>query len=179
MLHSLEILSASHDQVIGDEHLLPRFWVITDYSREQVVLVLRGTMSLNEIAADLTCEPEWFQPAETPSPAEQEEADIHHGMPGSLMFPSMASSHSRSQGHGHSKRRAASVDSAPRYHVHGGMLRMAKLMGGIGKPVQLAVQKALHYNPDFGLSILARTSSRFANNKLQSLFYVATVSVPE
>lgn len=114
------------------------------------MLVLRGTMSLNEIAADLTCEPEWFQPAETSSPAEQEEADVYHGMPGSLRFPSMASPRPRSQGQGHSKRRAASVDSTPRYHVHGGMLRMARLMGGIGKPVQLAVQKALHSNPDFG-----------------------------
>ncbi|KAG2014040.1 hypothetical protein CC2G_010891 [Coprinopsis cinerea AmutBmut pab1-1] len=128
--------------VIGNEHLMPRFWVLTDYSREQVVLVIRGTMSINEIAADLTCEPEWFQPAETPPPTEDE---IHH-MPGKFAFPTMTSSGSTKR-----RGRAASVDSTPRYHVHGGMLRMAQAMGGIGKPVQLAVMEALHANPDFEL----------------------------
>jgi hypothetical protein len=37
-----------------------------------------------------------------------------------------------------------------KYHVHGGMLKMAKAMGDIGKPVHLAVLEALHHNPDFG-----------------------------
>jgi sn1-specific diacylglycerol lipase len=29
--------------VIGVEHLMPRFWVLTDHSRAQIVLVLRGS----------------------------------------------------------------------------------------------------------------------------------------
>jgi len=37
------------------------------------------------------------------------------------------------------------------YYVHSGMLRMAKAMGEIGKPVQLAVQEALYHNPGFDL----------------------------
>ena len=49
--------------VIGDEARMPRFWVLTDYSRRQIVLVFRGTMTLNEVAVDLTCEPEEFEPA--------------------------------------------------------------------------------------------------------------------
>jgi len=28
--------------IVGTEHLMPRFWVLTDYSRGQIVLVLRG-----------------------------------------------------------------------------------------------------------------------------------------
>ena len=27
-------------QVIGNEHLMPRFWVLTDYDRGEVVLVI-------------------------------------------------------------------------------------------------------------------------------------------
>ncbi|KAK2462270.1 hypothetical protein APHAL10511_005576 [Amanita phalloides] len=99
--------------VIGGEHLMPRFWVLTDYNRGQVVLVLRGTMSLNEIAVDLTCEPELFKPV------------ISHV--------------------------SSDVTNAPTYHVHGGMLRMARAMGDVGKPVQLAVNEALHHNPEFEL----------------------------
>ncbi|KAF7433590.1 hypothetical protein PC9H_005551 [Pleurotus ostreatus] len=115
--------------VIGLEHLMPRFWVLTDHGRSQIVLVLRGTMSLNEIAVDLTCDPEEFEPAitvrlegdETPVPGQY-----------SIPFPSVA-------------------QNRPTYHVHGGMLRMARAMGDIGKPVQLAVQEALYKNPGYEL----------------------------
>ncbi|EEB96845.1 hypothetical protein MPER_03944, partial [Moniliophthora perniciosa FA553] len=60
------------DIKIGREHLMPRFWVLTDHSRGQVVLVLRGTMSLNEIAVDLTCDSEEFEPATTEVDEEME-----------------------------------------------------------------------------------------------------------
>jgi hypothetical protein len=42
--------------------------------------------------------------------------------------------------------------TTPRYHVHGGMLRMARAMGDTGKPVQLAVKNALLHNPGYGTS---------------------------
>ncbi len=35
---------------IGAHEKMPRFWVLTDHARRQVVLLLRGTMSLNELA---------------------------------------------------------------------------------------------------------------------------------
>jgi hypothetical protein len=35
---------------IGAIEKMPRFWVLTDHARRQVVLVFRGTMSLNELA---------------------------------------------------------------------------------------------------------------------------------
>ncbi|RPD62136.1 alpha/beta-hydrolase [Lentinus tigrinus ALCF2SS1-7] len=46
-------------QVSSEDHI-PRFWVLTDHVRREVVLVIRGTMSLNELAVDLTCDPAPF-----------------------------------------------------------------------------------------------------------------------
>ncbi|KAJ7163837.1 hypothetical protein C8R43DRAFT_988885 [Mycena crocata] len=125
---------------IGAEHLMPRFWVLTDHSRAQIVLVLRGTMSLNEIAVDLTCEEEEFEPATTTTPSEEDEDPL----PGHFVFPSAST---RPQIHFPSE----PPPQSPRHHAHGGMLRMARVMGGIGKPVQLAVHEALLHNPNYEL----------------------------
>lgn len=135
--------------VIGNQHLMPRFWVLTDYSREEIVLVLRGTMSLNEIAADLTCDPDWFEPARTPPPSDLDEPAA---IPGFLRFPSKPPS-------------SEYPPRAPgtRYHVHGGMLKLARAMGDIGKPVQVAVKEALYTNPDFGTLPIQRLRIFFDN----------------
>lgn len=90
-------------------------------------------MSLNEIAVDLTCDAETFQPASTPPSTEQDD----HLLPGQFVFPSISE-------------KELTREDEPEYHVHGGMLKMAKLMGDVGKPVQLAVLDALHNNPDYG-----------------------------
>ncbi|KAJ7762731.1 hypothetical protein DFH07DRAFT_402118 [Mycena maculata] len=129
---------------IGAEHLMPRFWVLTDHSRAQIVLVLRGTMSLNEIAVDLTCEDEEFEPATTTPVSEEEETPL----PGQFVFPSASS---RPQVHVHPPEGPSSSPQSPVHHAHGGMLRMARAMGGVGKPVQLAVHEALLHNPDYEL----------------------------
>ena len=96
-----------------------------------------GTMSLNELAVDLTCEPVEFEPASSNS------AD-DHGSDAKVPFPE--------SGWCHSRRRSflSSTTQRSRYHVHGGMLRMARVMGEIGKPVHLAVMDALSRNPDYG-----------------------------
>jgi len=142
--------------VVGIERQMPRFWVLTDHDRHQVVLVLRGalfgellfrprayydfigTMSLNELAVDLTCEPVEFEPASTTC---AEDA-------GDNPFPGGSSRKT-------SRRRLSilssiSLDKHPKYHVHGGMLRMARVMGEIGKPVHLAVMDALTRNAGYG-----------------------------
>ncbi|KAK0490446.1 hypothetical protein IW261DRAFT_1324961 [Armillaria novae-zelandiae] len=119
------------DVVIGQEHLMPRFWVLTDHGRRQVVLVIRGTMSLNEIAVDLTCDPEDFAPSRTIG-SEDDETPI----PGQFTFPT-----------------SPAEPPPPKYQVHSGILRMAKAMGDVGKPVQIAVQEALHRNPGYDLVI--------------------------
>lgn len=88
---------------------------------------------MNEIAADLTCAPEEFEPATT------DYSDMAQSpMPGKFEFPSQIPLSS------------ASSTINVSYHVHSGMLRMARAMGDVGKPVQLAVQTALHHNPDYG-----------------------------
>ena len=142
--------------VVGIERQMPRFWVLTDHDRQQVVLVLRGalfreilsgpvltmsftgTMSLNELAVDLTCEPVEFEPASTTSPEDTGD---------SIPFPG---SSKRTPRRRLSILSTISHDRHPKYHVHGGMLRMARVMGEIGKPVHLAVADALTRNPGYG-----------------------------
>lgn len=93
-------------------------------------------MSLNEIAVDLTCDAETFWPASTPSSTEQDD----HILTSQFAFPSLSEKEVTRE----------ETTGEPEYHVHGGMLKMAKLMGDVGKPVQLAVLDALHNNPDYG-----------------------------
>ncbi|KAG6888627.1 hypothetical protein C0995_006871 [Termitomyces sp. Mi166 len=121
--------------ISGKDYTMPRYWVLTDHGRGQVVLVLRGTMSLNEIAADLTCDAEDFEPAVT---VEEEAPPLF----GQYAFPPMSPREANAS--------STTLGMAPRYHVHSGMLRMARAMGGIGKPVHVAVREALHHNPDYG-----------------------------
>lgn len=91
-------------------------------------------MSLNELAVDLTCEPMEFNPAQTPSPMEEGSP----GMPGYVQFPSSTA------------RSTSSVAESPTYHVHGGMLRMSKVMGGVDKPLHRGVRDALRKHPRYG-----------------------------
>ncbi|KAI6033839.1 hypothetical protein BKA83DRAFT_680871 [Pisolithus microcarpus] len=134
--------------VIGIERQMPRFWVLTDHDRHQVVLVLRGTMSLNELAVDLTCVPVEFIPEWTVSGEDKYHPDTHNSNddkvpsvnPGRPQLPRRPS-----------LRSYPSLDRRPRYLVHGGMLRMARVMGEIGKPVHRAVANALSRNPDYEL----------------------------
>ncbi|KAJ8514896.1 hypothetical protein ONZ45_g7633 [Pleurotus djamor] len=126
--------------VAGIEHLMPRFWVLTDHARKQVVLVFRGTMSLNEIAVDLTCDPEEFEPAQT-RVVKDEDGDEELVVPG--MFPGVPFPQREDK--------EKEKEGPRKYMVHGGMLKMARAMGGKGKPVQLAVGNALMRNWEYDL----------------------------
>ncbi|TFY82574.1 hypothetical protein EWM64_g1438 [Hericium alpestre] len=147
--------------VLSDQEHMPRFWVLTDHARRQIVLVFRGTMSLNEIAVDLTCDPEEFEPASAHDPepdagaeqAEEDEKDGTEGMPGMLPFPQMPSAQSlkATRMRTASFMSIASFTAVSRYQVHGGMLKMARAMGTPGKPVYVAVKEALKKNPGFEL----------------------------
>jgi sn1-specific diacylglycerol lipase len=156
--------------VIGDEARMPRFWVLTDHSRKQIVLVFRGTMTLNEVAVDLTCEPEEFEPASADDDDEGEdyvsdgedddgdeddrEANDSH-IPGSmpseneqaLRVPS-----SRRRLRSASFRSVNSFEEKHRYLVHGGILKMSLSMGGRNRPVFIAVREALSRNQGYGKS---------------------------
>lgn len=141
--------------------MMPRFWVLTDHARKEIVLVLRGTMSLNELAVDLTCDPAEFK-IFSPSKRskihadEQEELDAFDehldSIPGSFPIdlstppPSPHKRRTRTQ----SKASSISFDlERDIYEVHGGMLKMARAMGGVGKPVYLAVRYALKQNDGY------------------------------
>lgn len=61
-------------------------------------------------------------------------------MPGSLPFSPIEST-------------GLDEDASETYAVHGGMLRMARVMGEEGKPVHTAVRDALRKNPRYGKHI--------------------------
>ena len=108
-------------------------------------------MSLNELAVDLTCDPAPFTPAST-SPIdyskgdevdESQSEDIRQ-MPGSLP-------NNWFEGKGLRPSAPVSGSSSKQpYIVHGGMLRMARAMGDIGKPVHRVVGDALRKNLGYG-----------------------------
>ncbi|KAI0301963.1 hypothetical protein B0F90DRAFT_1716647 [Multifurca ochricompacta] len=146
--------------VIGDEARMPRFWVLTDHSRQQIVLVFRGTMTLNEVAVDLTCEPEEFEPACADDDDEEEdyisdgEDDYHSGMPGSMSSGSERTLRvpaPRRRLRSASFRSVTSFEEKHRYLVHGGILKMSLAMGGRGRPVFTAVKEALSRNQGYDL----------------------------
>ncbi|TDL29019.1 alpha/beta-hydrolase [Rickenella mellea] len=113
--------------VVGNEGNLPRYWVLTDHGRRQIVLVFRGTMSLNELAVDLTCEPASFRPACSSSSSRdmtrEDDGEVDGGK----------------------------GETEVEYDVHGGMLLMARAMGEKGKPVHGAVRDALKRNKGYEL----------------------------
>ena len=163
---------------------MPRFWVLTDHVREEVVLVIRGTMSLNELAVDLTCDPTPFtlpktdhspptrpsregpsttgstQPGSQPiEPVYDEQDEELENIPGSFPFPidvSVPFPRSRKtteKSHASSpfprmRVLSESVEDGA-YFVHGGMLRMTRVMGAHGKPVHVAVRDALRRNKGY------------------------------
>jgi sn1-specific diacylglycerol lipase len=155
--------------VIGDESRMPRFWVLTDHSRQQIVLVFRGTMTLNEVAVDLTCEPEEFEPACWNDDDEERvhlqggggdpDRDKESQKQQTLLVPSSqrtirSSSFMSVTSFGEEEKHP--------YLVHGGILKMSLAMGGRGGPVFTAVKEALSRNQGYG----------------EFLFYALTCSAP-
>lgn len=87
-------------------------------------------MSLNEIAVDLTCDAEPFDPASEDGLAP--DTDLYD-MPGYGFFTESEAN-----------------NTTGKYRVHSGMLKMSKVMGGIGRPVHVALKEALKQNPEYG-----------------------------
>jgi sn1-specific diacylglycerol lipase len=108
-------------------------------------------MSLNELAVDLTCIPAEFAPARTPKDLTEQEPEEAQ-MPGYAHFPTQTASRSRPKPNSRGRVKAVQEEKhdGPIYHVHGGMLRMSKLMGGHDKPVHSAVRDALRKHRGYG-----------------------------
>lgn len=142
---------------------MPRFWILTDHARREVVLVIRGTMSLNELAVDLTCDPVDFhvkrsrQSTNAVDADEQAELDAFdeqlESIPGAFPLDlSTPLSPVPSSERAHSRRPTGSStfsENGDIHQVHGGMLKMARVMGGKGKPVYVAVRSALRENEGY------------------------------
>ena len=173
--HARSSLDTKPDAIKGAEPRMPRYWILSDHRRKQVVLVIRGkgitgvsirnhvkhldtgTMSLNDLAVDLTCEPQEI------SLDRGAQADLlgdnlyrdHHSsidiedilgsIPGSYpgFLDNTVSGPSPSASH-------FSVSDND-YQVHGGIHKMAMEMGSIGRPVWLVVNDALRKNPSYDL----------------------------
>ncbi|GBE78954.1 alpha/beta-hydrolase [Sparassis crispa] len=151
--------------LVGIENHMPRFWVLTDHVRCEVVLVIRGTMSLNELAVDLTCEPAPFEleserhRSRSRSRPRTADDNLHgrkqsneemESIPGS--FPMDISIPSPPQRKRPLPQEDDPVNETEAQHlVHGGMLKMARAMGGRRKPVHVAVRDALQRNRGYSL----------------------------
>ncbi|OSX60616.1 hypothetical protein POSPLADRAFT_1148763 [Postia placenta MAD-698-R-SB12] len=122
---------------VGTENLMPRFWVLTDHARREVVLVIRGTMSLNEIAVDLTCDTAPFELYTPKASRAPKRPRAMSSVPVPSVEPAIG---------------PESDDESHTTHlVHGGMLKMARAMGAPGKPVHVAVRDALRRNRGYSL----------------------------
>lgn len=110
-----------------------------------------GTVSLNEIVVDLMAQPKSFYPSQTQDDVDEEQLDA----PVKQEKRFFAKCFSRTKSKEHKQNRPPSP-----YFVHSGMLRMAKSMGNVGKPVHVAVCEALRQNPGFGKTFLVCKNGR-------------------
>lgn len=110
----------------------PRYYIVTDHRQRKVVLVLRGSLSLGDIATDLTCESREFY---FPDPAAREQRQTR------VPFP------------------AQDASTAARSHeeevplVHEGMYETALSVGSPHRPVHRAVGLALEAQPGYNLDV--------------------------
>jgi sn1-specific diacylglycerol lipase len=121
-----------------------------------------GTMSLNELAVDLACEPAEFEPAVTTSVTAEDIIDDKSPLfPGYISINQFRATHESPLDASQPYRRTLRTSfssvrgtSAHKYQVHGGMLRMARAMGDIGRPVYNVVRDALARNEEYGECVI-------------------------
>lgn len=141
----------------------PRFFVITDHPTRSILVCLRGTLSLDDIATDLACEPAPFD--ERVYWDDAEVASAGRGEVQSGVIPGKA---------------RAQVEGSRGYMVHGGMFEVAVAMGGSpSAPVTRAVAKALEKNTDYGKSVLFLSSCYDPTNNVSepSNFYFILIGL--
>ncbi|CAO1618594.1 unnamed protein product [Parajaminaea phylloscopi] len=131
----------------------PRYYIVTDHKAQKVVLVLRGSLSLGDIAADLTCESREFHFPDPDSRGSRKasKTDDVNVVP----FPASEASTSL-----HSSKRqedtsatAMGSDEDIKPLVHEGMYETALAVGSPHAPVHRAVRLALQASPNYALDI--------------------------
>lgn len=142
----------------------PRYYVVTDHPTRRIILVLRGTLSVGDLAADLTCESVRFEHDERvvrereggERGGREESAEQGEGEEDGPAFVQSehlvvsASKKGKSRWcfdvHAHS---CALISTRPS-RQHEGMYVTAKEIGDRGRPVNRAVARALARNPEYG-----------------------------
>lgn len=138
----------------------PRYYVVTDHANKKIILVLRGSLTLGDIAIDLTCESANFQvndgSNDNAAPTVTE-FDDDEGPEPALDFSPEAIKEREEKAIEEAKAKASQPQSRPHerseYIVHEGMYETAKEIGEVGRPVHRAVRKALLSNPGYNIDI--------------------------
>lgn len=140
----------------------PRYYVVTDHGNKKIILVLRGSLSLGDIAIDLTCESANFE-INTTSESNNEQSidtlfvDDEEGPEPAQDFSPEAIKEREAKILSEVKEKQDNQQSRPHkrgeYIVHEGMYETAKEIGEPGRPVHRAVRKALLKNPGYNLDI--------------------------
>lgn len=128
----------------------PRYYIVTDHKARKIILILRGSLTLGDIAADLTCESREFH---FPDPESRPGAKRAEANGGGSSVPFPASNASTSL---HSEKvlgDQGAHDDEPRCIVHEGMYETSLAVGSPGAPVHRAVRKALEASPSYALDI--------------------------
>lgn len=122
-----------------------------------------GTVSLDDLAVDLTCEPKEIElhrnaqtdPPLSPSVGEDPHRDEHSSIGIKDILESIPGSYPGFLDNDTTSELSPSTSQFPidgvSYQVHGGIHKMAMEMGSVGRPVWLVVKDALKRNPSYDL----------------------------
>ncbi|UZJ54585.1 hypothetical protein CBS101457_003905 [Exobasidium rhododendri] len=142
----------------------PRYYVVTDHANKKIILVLRGSLTLGDIAIDLTCESANFEfegDSKTDVQVDSEQAaypaDDEEGPEPAQDFSPEAIREREAKAMAEVQEKQTEPQARPHvrgeYIVHEGMYETAKEIGEVGRPVHRAVRKALLKNPNYNLDI--------------------------
>lgn len=144
----------------------PRYYVVTDHTQRKIVLVLRGSLTLGDIAIDLTCESANFdeQWSDVPTNTSGQDEDTASVADSDSEAPAAAEDFSPEAIRERAEQRKSDAEerrSKPQarehergeFIVHEGMYETAKEIGEIGRPVHRAVRRAMLAHPGYALDI--------------------------
>ena len=179
--HARSSLYTQFDAINGIEPHMPRYWVLSDHRRKQVMLVIRGkgkadaspqgynkitrytgTVSLTDLAVDLTCESKeidlHFSTQANPLPSlpfENSCRDNNSPVDIEDILESIPGSYPGFLDNETASELPPSTSrreiSGVSYQVHGGIHKMAMEMGSVGRPVWLVIKDTLKRNPSYDL----------------------------
>ncbi|CAO1629060.1 unnamed protein product [Sympodiomycopsis kandeliae] len=129
----------------------PRYYVVTDHAHRKIVLVLRGSLTLGDIATDLTCESrEFYFPDAASRQNQSGQKQSQAEGDSSVRFPAEEASTSARASH-YAPNLQEEEEEVPL--VHEGMYETALLVGSVHAPVHRAVRLALESQPSYNLDI--------------------------